>query len=96
MNILNEVDFQKTCGKMVPLRRDMSNFDGDNFKCSCGAEHTFYSYSINVLSEGFNGKFLVACPDHPNILSLIKTKMRFGIIYQGLELLAGHEITEQI
>jgi hypothetical protein len=94
MNILSETDFEKTCGKMMPLRRDMSTFNGDNFRCACGKEHTFYTYSIKVLSEGFNGKFLVVCPDHQNLLSLIKTKMRFGIMYQGLELLAGHEIGE--
>jgi len=77
---------------MASLRRDMSTFNGDNFQCACGSEHTFYTGAIRVLSEGFNGKFVVLCPNNPQTLSLIKTKMKFGIIYQGLQYLAGCEI----
>lgn len=92
MNILSEIAFEKACGKMIPLVRDLSIFEGDIFKCACGQEHTFYSGVISVLSQGFNGKFVVICPNDPQIASLIKTKMRFGVIYQGLEYLAGCKI----
>lgn len=92
MNILSDSEFEKICGKMMPLRRDMSTFNGDNFQCACGREHTFYSGMISVVSEGFNGKFIVICPDNRQLASLIKTRMKFGIMYQGLQYLAGCEI----
>ena len=92
MSILSGPAFEKACGKMMPLRRDMSTFDGDNFQCACGNEHTFYSGAISVLSEGFNGKFVMICPRDPQLANLIKTKMRFGLIYQGLENLAACKI----
>lgn len=94
MSILSQSAFEKACGKMMPLRRDMSTFNGDNFQCACGSDHTFYSGMTSVLSEGFNGKFIVICPDNSRLASLIKTKMKFGILYQGLEYLAGCEIGE--
>ena len=92
VNLYDEKSFEKACGKMMPLRRNMSTFNGDKFQCACGSKHTFNSNSISVLSEGSNGRFIVVCPRNPELLSLIKTKMKWGLLYQGLEFLAGHKV----
>lgn len=93
MQFLDEDTFEHACGKMIPVRRDMSTFIGDRYQCACGREHTFSAVQ-RVLAEGLNGKFLLVCPMYPQILSLVKTKMKFGVIYQGLELLAGRELED--
>ena len=91
MNLCDKESFEKACGKMMPLRRDMATFDGDKFQCACGNIHTF-NPTISVLSEGFNGRFVVVCPYNQELLSLIKTKMKWGLLYQGLEYLAGYKM----
>ena len=93
MAFLDESAFENACGKMMPVRRDMSTFIGDKYQCACGREHMFSAVQ-QVLAEGFNGKFLLVCPMDPLVLSLVKTKMKFGIIYQGLELLAGRRLAD--
>ncbi|VTU42973.1 hypothetical protein E5P1_00403 (plasmid) [Variovorax sp. PBL-E5] len=75
----------------MPVRRNMATFNGDSFKCGCGGEHTFDTAYVPVLLEGFNGRFVVACPRNNELISLIKTKMKFGILYKELELLAAHD-----
>jgi len=92
MKLLDEKSFHKICSEMMPLRRNMETFDGDKFQCACGGEHTFSPYTISVLGEGFNGRFLIVCPYDSQYKSLIKTKMKWGMIYQGLELLAGYKV----
>jgi hypothetical protein len=92
MNLYDENSFEKACGKMMPLRRNMSIFNGDVFECACGGVHTFYSNSTSVLSEGVSGRFIVVCPHNPELLSLVKTKMKWGFLYRGLEYLAGTKI----
>ncbi len=47
MNLFDEKSFEKACGKMMPLRRNMSIFNGDKFQCACGSEHAF---DINIIS----------------------------------------------
>lgn len=94
--ILDEASFSKLCGKQIPLRRDMEVFDGDSYDCACGGSHTFSSVFSLVLSEGFNGRFILVCPNNRRLLSLIKTKMKFGLIYRGLEYLGGHQLEEEI
>ena len=47
--------------------------------------NTFDANMISVITEGLNGRFVVICPHDPQLMSLIKTKMKWGIIYQGLE-----------
>lgn len=92
MALVDVGTFEKMAGKMMPVRRNMSTFDGDSFQCACGKKHSFSSYSMNVISEGMNGKFVIICPSEPQLLSLIKTKMKFGLIYSGLEYLAGCKV----
>ena len=92
MKLLDQTRFEKACGRMMPLRRNMDNFNGDGFRCACGSQHTFDTLSILVLTEGFNGRFVVVCPSNPQVVSLIKTRMKWGMIYQGLELVAGHSV----
>ena len=94
MNLLDEQSFEKECGKMMPLRRNMSVFDGTSFQCACGSTHTFNSFNINVVTEGFNGKFVVMCPSNQQYLSLIKTKMKYLVSFQGFEYIAGHKIED--
>lgn len=94
MNIFDEKSFEKACGKMMPVRRNMSTFNGEKFQCACGGEHTFDVNMISVITEGLNGRFVVICPQDPQLMSLIKTKMKWGLLYQGLEYLAGHRIEE--
>ncbi|WOS36714.1 hypothetical protein RP300_00244 [Oligella urethralis] len=94
MILVDERSFEKACGKMMPVRRNMSTFNGDKFKCACGAEHTFDADMISVLTEGLNGRFVVVCPHDSSLLSLIKTKMKWGILYQGLEYLSGHKVED--
>ncbi len=89
---VNEEELMTIAGSMMPVRRDMKTFNGDEFECICGKTHVFHKYSIPVLSEGYNGKFLVACPENNNLITLIQTKMKWGLLYQGLESLAGTKI----
>jgi hypothetical protein len=92
MGLLDEKSFEIEGGNdMMPLRRNMETFNGDKFQCACGNEHTFNSYTISVIGEGLNGRFLMVCPNDSQYISVIKTKMKWGIIYQGLEFLAGHK-----
>lgn len=93
MEFLDENAFENACGKMMPVRRDMATFLGDKYQCACGREHTFSAVQ-RVLAEGFNGKFLLVCPMDSLVLSLVKTKMKFGVIYQGLEVLAGRRLED--
>lgn len=71
----------------------MSKFLGDEYQCACGRKHTFSAVQ-RVLAEGFNGKFLLVCPMDSLVLSLVKTKMKLAVIYQGLELLAGRRLED--
>lgn len=92
--ILSEDEFEKMGGKMIPLKRDTRIFDGDKYECCCGKTHTFQTGVTNVMFEGLNGRFLLLCDANPSrtFMILIKTKMKFGLLYQGLELLGGLEI----
>ena len=92
MILVKGEEFNTIAGSMMPVRRDMKTFNGDEFECICGKTHVFYKHLIHVLSEGYNGKFLVACPENNNLITLIQTKMKWGILYQGLESLAGTKI----
>ena len=84
--------FARKAGAMMPLRRNMETFNGDKYRCTCGSRHIFNTRTSIVIAEGMNGKFIVVCPDDSNLMSLIQTKMKWGIVYQGLELLAGSEV----
>ncbi len=78
MELIDENSFHAACGKMIPVRRNMSTFDGEQFKCACGSEHTFYKEKIVVLTEDMNGRFVFLCPNNDAFMSLIKTKMKWG------------------
>ena len=92
MNLVDEATFERKCGKMVPLMRNVSIFDGDHYKCACGESHIFTKGLTPVISEGMNGRFVVLCPNNPQLASLIKTKMKWGFIYKGLEFIVGCQI----
>ena len=94
MKLVDQETFDQMAGDMIPVRRNMSTFDGDTYQCACGGKHSFSSYTMNVIGEGMNGRFIVACPSKPQFLSLIKTKMKFGLIYAGLEYLAGYDVED--
>ena len=93
MKLVSEEEFNAIAGKMMPVRRDMKTFNGDEFNCACGDTHTFYKDTILVVTEGFNGKFVFMCPNNQNLLTLVQTKMKWGIFYTGLEYLAGSKIS---
>ena len=44
--------------------------------------------------KGFNGKLLIVCPSDNKFVSLFKIKMSLGIIYKGLEFVAGCKIDD--
>ena len=92
MKLVNEEEFNAIAGRMMPVRRNMKTFNGDKFDCACGATHIFNKDTIFVVSEGLNGKFVFMCPRNENLISVIQTKMKWGIFYTGLEYLAGTEV----
>ncbi len=92
MELVGEEEFNAIAGKMMSPRRNMDTFNGDDFLCACGSHHKFQKDYIYVVSEGFNGKFVFMCPSNENLISVIQTKMKWGIFYQGLEYLAGTEV----
>ena len=94
MKLVDQTTCDKMAGDMMPVRRNMSTFDGDIYQCACGEKHSFSSYKMNIIGEGMNGKFIVACYSKPQFLSLIKAKMKFGLIYAGLEYLAGYDVED--
>ena len=94
MILLDRKSFNKACEELMPLRRNMSTFDGDKFPCACGTEHTFFTNSIVVIGEGWSGRFMIECPINSQYKSLIQTDMKFGFIYRGLKLLAGWNVEE--
>jgi len=91
MILVSKKDFEQMAGKVMPLRRNMSTFDGENYQCACGDVHEFNSSIALVIAEGLNGKFIITCPIDSSFVSLIKTKMKWGMIYQGLEYIAGYQ-----
>lgn len=91
-NLVSKKEFNEIAGKTMPASRDMKTFNGDKFQCACGKTHIFQKEYIVVINEGFNGRFIVVCPDNNNLISLIKTKIEWGIFYKGFEYLAGTRI----
>jgi len=89
MKIVSKEEFKRLIGNSMPPQRNMNTFNGDRFDCACGSTHAFGIDNIKVIEEGMNGKFVIVCPNNKDILSLIQTKMKWGILYQGLELIAG-------
>lgn len=89
MKLVSEKEFEQLTGAAMPLQRNMSTFRGDNFRCGCGKSHVFGVDNIEVIAEAIGGKFVIQCPNDKDMLSLIKTKMKFGLFYQGLEFIAG-------
>jgi len=92
MILLDEKSYEKAIKELMPSRRNMSIFNGDKFLCACGSEHLFYSGVIRVVGEGWNGRFMIECPDNSHYKSLIQTNMMLGFIYRGLKILAGWHI----
>ena len=89
--IVTEDALEKLAGRLVPIQRNTKIFDGDEFDCCCGRTHVFQTGITNVTHEGFNGKFILICGAELGrfYMVLIKTRMRFGVLYGGLELLGG-------
>lgn len=94
--IVTEDELEELSGKLIPIQRNTKIFDGDNFECCCGATHVFRTGITNVTHEGLNGRLLLLCDAKAGevYMVLIKTKMKFGILYKGLELLGGLRIDE--
>lgn len=94
--IVTENELNRLAGKLMPLRRNTKIFDGDTFDCCCGKSHIFYTGLTKVTHEGLNGRFLLLCTENEGsaYTVLIKTKMKFGFMYKGLELLGGMKIDE--
>ena len=89
--LVNQEEFERLTGNAIPPQRNMNTFKGDVFSCSCGGHHEFGIDNIEILAEGMNGKFVITCPKNSNLTCLIKTKMKWGIVFQGFELIAGCE-----
>ena len=89
MKIVNREEFDILAGASMPAQRNMNTFSGDRFRCACGGTHTFGVDNIQVIAEGMNGKFIIQCPNDNNLVIIIKTKMKWGMLYQGLEFIAG-------
>lgn len=96
MKILNMQNFVMEAGIPMPknLLRDMSPYNGTSFECACGKKHNFESSYMdfrNFATNGANAKMIVACPDDSSIVTLIKTKYKFLVIFKGFESLAGNK-----
>jgi len=71
--------------------RNMSDYVGKLFHCSCGDTHIFQSYMDfqNFAASGVNAKMIVTCPDDSNISTLIQTKYKYLVVFDRLDSLAG-------
>ncbi|MBL4810887.1 MAG: hypothetical protein JKX69_00685 [Rhodobacteraceae bacterium] len=89
--IVTEDEFEKLAGRIVPIQRDTKIFDGDAFECCCGESHIFRTGMTIVTHEGINGRFILLCNANKGevYMVLIKTKLKLGFMYKGLELLGG-------
>ena len=73
--------------------RDMSIYDGKAFECACGETHNFESWMDvrNFVTTGVNAKMMVVCPNNSHITTLIKTKYKFLVVFNGFESIAGNK-----
>lgn len=73
--------------------RDMSAYNGKEFKCICGDIHYFEEMlnDRNYVASGVNAKMMVHCPNNYNSKTIITTKYRFIVIFNGFESIAGYK-----
>lgn len=93
MELINKEDFRYITDKFIEPQRNMKTFNGDGFLCPCNKKHIFGRDDIKVVFEGMNGQFIVQCPDSKAYLVLIKTKMKWGIVFQGFESIAYSDMS---
>lgn len=85
---------EKLAGMAMPLHsRDMSAYDGKEFECVCGIVHQFNTRlnDRNYVASGANATMIVHCPNNSNNKTLITTKYKFMVVFNGFESLAGYE-----
>ena len=94
IKVKNMIELEKLAGIAMPQNyRDMSAYNGKEFECVCGKIHCFdetLNYS-NYVAKGANAKMIVCCPNNYNNKTIITTKYKFIVIFQGFESLAGYE-----
>lgn len=92
MKMLNKEKFAAEAGVPLFHNRDFSLYDGTPYECACGSVHTFHQYRgvQHFGSTGINAKFMIQCPNHVNIFTLIKTKYKFVFIFDEFTSLAGY------
>jgi hypothetical protein len=84
---------EKLAGLPMPQNsRDMTAYDGKEFKCICGEVHNFNATlnDRNYVASGANATMIVHCPYNRNDKTLITTKYKFIVIFKGFESLAGY------
>lgn len=94
MKMLDFEDFLMEAGIQTPTR-DMSLYDGKPYECACGKIHTFnasYMDYRNFATNGANALIVVTCPIDGSYSTLIKTKMKFLVVFDGFEVIAGNRL----
>ena len=94
IKVKNMIELEKLAGIAMPQNyRDMSAYNGKEFECVCGKIHYFDETlnDRNYVARGANATMIVCCPNNYNIKTIITTKYKFFVIFQGFESLAGYE-----
>ena len=91
MKILGKFDFWAEAGIPLHQARDFSLYDGAPYACACGSTHSFQQFANHQLygSNGATAKFVVQCPNNDSVVTLIRTKNKFVILFDRFESLAG-------
>ncbi|RBQ31640.1 hypothetical protein CRU92_05345 [Arcobacter sp. FW59] len=94
LKVKSTIELEKLAGIAMPTNsRDMSAYNGKEFQCICGKIH-YFDESLNdrnYVSNGTNATMIVRCPNNHNSKTIITTKYKFFVIFQGFETLAGYE-----
>jgi hypothetical protein len=94
IKVKNMIELEKLAGIAMPQNyRDMSAYNGKEFECVCGKIH-FFDETLNdrnYVARGANATMIVCCPNNYNSKTIITTKYKFFVIFQGFESLAGYE-----